>query len=75
MQKTHSDVSMRDKTHMEQVERWALYVKEHPTAWKKEHTAFIDSVYHMAWNAVERIAQQPCGKEKVEKLREMRRTR
>ena len=60
---------MRDKTHMEQVERWARYVKEHPQKWKKEHTAFINAVYEKAWDAVERISQQPGGKEKIIQLR------
>lgn len=64
---------MRDPTHMEQVERWARHVKEHPTEWKKEHTLFINAVYEKAQQALERLAQQPGGKEKIARLREMRR--
>ena len=66
---------MRDKTHMEQVERWARYVKEHPTTWKKEHTQFINAVYEKAWDAIERLSQQPNGKAKIVALRELRKTK
>ena len=66
---------MRDKTHMEHVERWARYVKEHPSEWKKAHTAFINAVYEKAQQALERLAQQPGGKEKIAQLAEMRRRR
>ncbi|MBI4153045.1 hypothetical protein HY497_00850 [Candidatus Woesearchaeota archaeon] len=66
---------MRDKTHMEQVERWAHYVKEHPAQWKKEHTAFIDSVYRMACDAIWRLSQQPGGREKIITLRGIKNTK
>lgn len=39
---------MRDKSHMEQVERWARYVKAHPHEWKRELKPFIDSQIVMA---------------------------
>jgi hypothetical protein len=32
-----------DKT--EQIERWARFVRENPTKWKKIHTEFIDSIF------------------------------
>lgn len=68
MQEAHKKIPMRDKTHMEQVERWARYVKEHPTEWKKEHTEFVDSVYLKAWDSIEQLSRELSGKEKVEKL-------
>lgn len=64
---------MRDKTHIEHVERWAHYVKEHPTEWKKNHTLFINAVYEKADHALERLAQQPGGAEKIAKLIDLRR--
>lgn len=63
---------MRDKTHMEQVERWARYVKEHPTEWKNTHTEFIDSVYTLALDAMERLSREPGGKEKIIQLRRIK---
>lgn len=33
---------MRDKTHEEQIERWANYIKKNPD-WKRQHKKFIDS--------------------------------
>ena len=36
---------MRDKTHNEQIERWAIYVKENPNEWKKKVKPFIDSTH------------------------------
>jgi len=58
---------MRDKTHMEQVERWALYVKSHPD-WKKKHTRFIDSLYEKAGSFIHALAKQKNGKDKIIKL-------
>lgn len=34
---------MRDKSHTEQIERWARFVKNNPDKWKKEHTLFINA--------------------------------
>ncbi len=59
---------MRDKSHMEQVERWAIFVREHPTEWKKIHTEFINAQFQKANEFIERLAQQPGGKEKIKKL-------
>lgn len=33
----------RNKFHIEQLERWANFVKNNPNKWKKEHTAFINA--------------------------------
>ncbi|MEI6731045.1 MAG: hypothetical protein WCK90_00035 [archaeon] len=38
----------RDKSHMEQVERWAEFVKANPDGWKEEHTTFINAQFDMA---------------------------
>ena len=58
---------MRDKTHMESVDRWANYVKNN-SGWKKMHTAFINAQFEMALRAIEKIRKQPGGKEKLMKL-------
>ena len=37
-------VATRDRTHMEQVERWARFVKDNPrSVWKKEVGPFVDA--------------------------------
>ena len=74
MQGAYKKIQMRDKTHMEHVERWARFVRDNPTKWKASHTAFINAVYEKAAEARERIAKLPDGKEKLAKLREMRLT-
>ncbi len=58
---------MRDKTHMEQVERWAHYVKTDPR-WRDAHDQFINAQYEMAHAFIKRLAKQPGGKEKIIKL-------
>jgi hypothetical protein len=34
---------MRDESHIEQVDRWAEYVKSNPREWKNQLRPFIDS--------------------------------
>ena len=59
---------MRDKSHMESVERWANFVKNNPDKWKKYHTEFINAQYGMAQDFIKRLAKQPNGKEKIRKI-------
>ena len=60
---------MRDKTHLEQVERWAKFVKENPDSWKKEHTQFINAQIEKSWKFYERLEKMLGGREKIRKLR------
>lgn len=60
---------MRDKTHLEQIERWAKFVKENPDSWKKEHAQFIDAQIKKSWDFYERLRKTPGGAEKIKKLR------
>src|SRR4030067_1477911 len=54
--------SMRDRTHSEQVIRWAEYVKSHPrSVWIKEVKPLIDSQMIMANNFYERLAKTQGG--------------
>ena len=65
--------SMRDRTHSEQVIRWAEYVKSHPrSVWIKEVKPLIDSQMIMANNFYERLAKTQGGIEKIRKLRDLR---
>ena len=46
---------MRDKSHEEQLERWAHFVKTHPKTWKKELKPFLDSQVIMANRVLTRL--------------------
>ncbi len=56
------------ETHLDQIERWARFVRENPTTWKKQHTAFIDAIFRKHQEVVERLQASPEGKEKLRKL-------
>lgn len=49
-------------------EKWALFVREHPTEWKKPHTEFINALFDKHEQFKERLLKTPGGKEKFEKL-------
>ncbi len=59
---------MRDKSHMEHVERWASFVRENPTKWKKPHTEFINALFEKNEQFIQKILKTPRGKEKLIEL-------
>ena len=56
------------ETHMDFIERWATFMKEHPTEWKKIHTEFINAQFISREQFLERLLQQPNGKKKILEL-------
>ena len=54
---------------MEQVERWAEFVKNNPAAWKKQLKPFLDSQIIMARRFYKKLAQTSEGREKIRLLR------
>ncbi len=56
------------QTHMDFITRWADFMKQHPTRWKKIHTEFINSQFVSHEQFLERLLKQPNGKEKIRKL-------
>ena len=54
--------------HMQQVERWAHFVKENPAKWKKIHAEFINALFEKHESFRNRLLQTPNGKEKLQKL-------
>ncbi len=63
---------MRDKTHNEQVIRWAEFVKTHTrSVWIREVGPLIDSQIIMANAFYERLAKTEGGLEKIRKLRKL----
>lgn len=62
---------MRDKTHKEQIERWAKYVKTNPSKWKKELKPFLDAQIIMARRFYSKLAETRDGRKKIEILRNL----
>jgi len=55
-------------SHMEQVERWAHFVKDNPDKWKPTHTEFINAIFDKHEQFMSRMLKTPGGKEKLIKL-------
>lgn len=58
-----------DKTHSEQVERWAEFCRDNPDKFRIHLKKFLDSQIIMARNFYKRLAEKEDGKEIIEKLR------
>ena len=54
--------------HLQQVERWAHFVKENPTKWKKIHTTFINALFEKHESFRKKLLETPPGREKLQKL-------
>ena len=62
---------MRDKSHNEQIERWANYVKNNLN-WKKKLKPFLDSQIIISRRIYKKLAMTKEGREKIKKLRDLR---
>jgi len=56
---------MRDKTHMEFVDKWAEFVKNNPDKWRKIHAEFINAQIQMNKQFLERLKKTPDGRVKI----------
>ena len=63
---------MRDKSHNEQIERWARYIKNNPD-WKQKLKPFLDAQIIMARRFYKKLAETPEGRVKLEKIKMLRR--
>lgn len=61
---------MRDKSHNEQIIRWANYIKTNPE-WKKEHNRFIDAQILMARRIYNKLSMTLKGREKIKLLKRL----
>ena len=61
---------MRDKSHNEQIKRWANYVKNN-SDWKKRLKPFLDSQIIISKRIYKKLAKTPEGREKIKKLRNL----
>jgi len=59
---------MRDKTHEEQIERWARNVRSNPN-WKRDLKPFLDAQIINARKSYKRILLLPNGENKLKKIR------
>lgn len=63
---------MRDKTHTEQIERWAKYVKNNPKKWKIKLKPFLDAQIIMSRRFYSKLSKTNEGKEKILLLRNLK---
>ena len=61
---------MRDKSHNNQIERWAIEVKENPN-WKKKLKPFLDAQIINAIIKYKKILSLPNGEEKLKRIRNL----
>jgi hypothetical protein len=60
----------RDKSHEDQIERWADFVKNNPSIWKKEHKEFINSQIQMVRRFYEELSKTEEGRAKIKLLKD-----
>ena len=61
---------MRDKSHDEQIERWAEYVKNNKN-WKIKHKEFLDAQIIIARRVYKKLEKSEEGKKKIIELRQI----
>ncbi len=54
--------------HMEQVVRWANFVRDNPNKWKDIHTKFINAQFEKQQEFIRRLLKEPEGFEKIVEL-------
>lgn len=62
---------MRDKTHMDQVERWAEHCRN-SGRWKSELKPFLDAQIIMAQRFYKKLAETEEGRKKILELRKLK---
>jgi hypothetical protein len=69
-------MSVRDKSHMEQVERWAEFVRSNPKeVWKAKLSEFIDAQIMIARRFYRNLGKTKEGRVILKRLREERKNR
>ena len=64
---------IRDKSHMEAVERWAEFVRNNPRKeWKKAVNVLVNSTYYKADEFYKRLNKTDKGREILKRLIEER---
>jgi len=60
---------MRDKSHPEQIKRWAKFVRENPKMWKEKLKPFLDSQIIMARRFYKKLSETEEGLKIIKNLR------
>lgn len=60
---------MRDKSHEEQIIRWAEFVRDNPEKWKAKQKEFIDAQILMARRFYKKLAETEEGRKKILELK------
>ncbi len=64
---------MRDKTHNEQIERWAAFIKNKPQEeWRPKFNEFINAQFLLARKFYKNLEKSEKGREILENLRKKR---
>ena len=56
------------ESHLEQIERWAKFVRDNPNSWQKSHSDFIDAIFENHEKFLQEMIKTPKGREKLVKL-------
>ena len=56
------------ETHLDQVERWAEFVRNNPNKWKKIHVEFINSLFLNQQRVYKELSKTKEGKKKLIEL-------
>jgi len=59
---------MTEKERLEQIDRWANYVRTSKGKWRKFHSRFINAQYEIANSFYERLSKTKRGKEKIKEI-------
>jgi len=49
----------------EEIDRWIVYMKEHPHMWKSKHSAFINAQFSKHKEVLEKLKHSPEGRKKI----------
>ena len=52
-------------SHLDQIERWAEFVRQNPSKWKKIHTKFINSLLENQKRVYNELVKSKAGREKI----------
>ena len=62
-----SQKSLRDKSHVEQIERWAEFVRDN-AGWKKQFKEFSDAQIIIARRVFEKLPEELLTEEEIQKM-------
>ena len=61
-----------EKSRLEQIERWAKFIRENPDKWRRQHTLFLNAQIICANEKYEKLKKMSNGEKIIEELRRLR---